>query len=318
MADAAGKLAGSFSKEVANSLRVVAVHGKQVQLKMQILEDDRTKLEQLGFNVFSSAGRNIGGTTTEQFPTTASQTAASATGIATETVSNPLNFYLYNAKLNLGLTVQDLEQKNVAQILAEPTLTTMSGEQAHFLSGGEFPFPVVQGGTDNGVAVTIQFRPYGVKMDFTPTVNGDGSIRLKIAPEVSTLDYTNAVTISGYTIPALDTRKADTEVELKDGQSFALTGLLDHRTTENLAKTPGIASVPILGELFKSKNNTHSIVELVVIVTAHVVDPVTDAGPIDRPEWALPNMTESAFDKQLHKERPKDVPNPQDSTTTEK
>jgi pilus assembly protein CpaC len=180
----------------------------------------------------------------------------------------PLNLFLYNAKLNVGLTVQDLEQKQILQVLAEPTLTTLSGLPARFLSGGEFPFPVVQGGTGNSTAVTIQFRPYGVKVDFTPTVNPDGSIRLKLAPEVSTLDYSNAVTISGFTIPALSTRRAETEVEIQDGQSFIVSGLLDHRTTEIMSKVPGIASVPILGQLFRSKNFNHSVVELVIIVTA--------------------------------------------------
>lgn len=309
MSDAAEKLAADYGKQVANSLRVATVSGKQVQLKMQILEVDRTKLDEFGFNIFSNAGRNIGSGGTGQFPSISSTTSTATNGatITTPSVSNPLNFYIYNSKLNLGVTVQDLEQKDIAQILAEPTLTTVSGQQATFLSGGEFPFPVVEGGTGNSTAISIQFRPYGVKMNFTPTVNSDGTILLKIAPEVSTLDYTNAVTISGYTIPALDTRRAETEVELKDGQSFILTGLLDRRTTDVLAKTPGIANIPILGQLFHSKNNTHSVVDLMVIVTARIVDPGAPQG-IEKPAWALPNMTEQEFDKDLHQERPKDVP----------
>src|SRR5208337_4139460 len=117
-----------------------------------------------------------------------------------------------------------------------------------------FPYPVIQGSNGGFTSVTIQFRPYGVKLEFTPVVNPDGTIRLKVAPEVSALDYTNAVTISGYTIPALSTRRAETEIELQNGQSFAMSGLLDRRTTEKLSKMPGIGDIPILGELFKSRD----------------------------------------------------------------
>jgi pilus assembly protein CpaC len=306
MEEAAGKLVASYSKNVANSLRVVPARQKQVELKLQILEVDRSKMEQFGFNLFSVAGKNLGSSSTQQFPTTASA-SGSGTGGTTITVSNPLNFYFFNAANNIGVTIQDLEEKNVLQILAEPTLTTMSGEAAKFLSGGEFPFPVVQG-TGNGTAISIQFRPFGVKMDFTPIVNDDGTIRVKVSPEVSTLDYANAVTISGFTVPAISSRRAETEVELRDGQSFAISGLLDHRTTEILSKVPGIGDIPILGQFFRSKNISHSVVELVVIVRARVVDPVTQPGDAQQPAWAVPNMTGGAFDKALHRQRPNDVP----------
>ena len=183
--------------------------------------------------------------------------------------------------------------------VAEPTLTTLSGHPARFLSGGEFPFPVVQGGVGTAAAVSIMFRPFGVKVDFTPTVTPDGSIRLKVNPEVSTLDFSNAVTISGFTVPALSTRRAETEVELRNGQSFVVSGILDHRTTQNLSSIPGIASIPILGELFRSKQLQHSVVELVVIVTATVVDPLSTHGPPVEPKMAIPNMERGAFDARL-------------------
>ena len=136
---------------------------------------------------------------------------------------------------------------------------------------------MVQGSSGGLTSITIQFRPYGVKLDFTPIVNDDGTVQLKVAPEVSALDYTNAVTISGYTIPAISTRRAETQVELRDGQSFAISGLLDHRTTDIFNKMPGIGDVPILGQLFRSKNVNHSTVELMVIVTPTIVDPLNDA-----------------------------------------
>jgi pilus assembly protein CpaC len=293
--DAALKMASLYSKDVVNSLVVVPVHGKQVQLKLRIVEVDRTRLEQFGVNLFAG-GRTALGTSTQQF-------SSSATGSGSSlTVSDPLNIFLYNSKLNVGLTVQDLEQKQILQVLAEPTLTTLSGLPARFLSGGEFPFPVVQGGTANSTAVTIQFRPYGVKVDFTPTVNSDGSIRIKLSPEVSTLDYSNAVTISGFTIPALSTRQTETEVEIQNGQSFIVSGLLDHRTTEIMSKMPGIGSVPILGQLFHSKNFNHSVVELVIIVTATVVDPLTTSLQAEpsQPKMSVPNLDSNAFDGKAH------------------
>lgn len=290
--DAAFKMASLYAKDVVNSLRVVPVHGKQVQLKLRIVEVDRTRLEQLGINIFAG-GRTAVQATTGQF---------ASTGVASNSsfsVSDPLNIFLYNSKLNLGLTIQDLEQKQILQVLAEPTLTTLSGLTAQFLSGGEFPFPVVQGGSAGTAAtVTIQFRPYGVKVEFTPTVNPDGSIRLKLSPEVSTLDYSNAVTISGFTIPALSTRRAETEVEIRDGQSFAVSGLLDHRTTEIMSKVPGIANLPVIGQLFRSKNFNHSIVELVIIVTASVVDPLNSnpGSDAEQPRFVVPNLDADSFD----------------------
>jgi pilus assembly protein CpaC len=289
--DAAYKMASLYAKEVINSLQIVPVHGKQVQLKLRIVEVDRTRLEQFGINFFTG-GRTAATTSTQQFGSTATGSGSALT------VSDPLNIFLYNNKLNVGVTIKDLEQKQILQVLAEPTLTTLSGLKASFLSGGEFPFPVVQGGTGASTAITIQFRPYGVKVDFSPTVNPDGSIRLKLSPEVSTLDYSNSVTISGFTIPALSTRRADTEVEIQDGQTFMVSGLLDHRTTEIMSKVPGIANVPILGQLFRSKNFNHSVIELVILVTATVVDPLapTDQPAPGEPKLAVPNLDSAAFD----------------------
>ncbi len=289
--DAALKMASLYAKEVVNSLVIVPVHGKQVQLKLRIVEVDRTRLDQLGVNIFAG-GRTDVGATTQQFSSTVTGSGASLA------ITDPLNIFLYNAKLNVGLTVKDLEQKQILQVLAEPTLTTLSGLPARFLSGGEFPFPVVQGGTGSSTAITIQFRPYGVKVDFTPTVNPDGSIRIKLSPEVSTLDYTNSVTISGFTIPALSTRQTETEVEIQNGQSFIVSGLLDHRTTEIMSKIPGISSVPVLGQLFHSKNFNHSVVELVILVTATVVDPLvmTPLAEPAQPEMPVPNMEPNDFD----------------------
>ena len=294
LADAAAKMAMQYGKDVVNSIRVVPEHGKQVQLKLRIVEVDRTRMNQLGINVFAG-GRTAVQTTTGQFGGTVSGSGSSLS------VSNPLDVLLYNSKLDVGVTIQDLEQKQVLQVLAEPTLTTLSGLPARFLSGGEFPFPVVESGAGNSSAISVQFRPYGVKVEFTPTVNSDGTIHLKLAPEVSTLDFSNAVTISGYTIPALSTRRTETEVEIRSGESFIVSGLLDHRTTEIMSKVPGIADVPILGQLFRSKTFNHSVVELVIVVTASVVDPLASNPPAGsgEPKFVVPNLDAPSFDSSL-------------------
>jgi pilus assembly protein CpaC len=207
---------------------------------------------------------------------------------------------LFRPDLNLGAMIQDLQQKNVLQILSEPNLMARSGETAKFLAGGEFPFPVVQGGVGSAVAVTIQFKPYGVKLDFTGTIDGD-VIRLKIAPEVSTLDFTNAVEISGFEIPAISTRRAETEIELRNGQSFGIAGLLDKRTTAQLSKMPGIGDIPILGQLFRSKNINQTNSELLVMVTPVIVDPLADGMPAPKtPLMSVPNMEDRKFDKLMN------------------
>jgi len=293
--DAAFKLASTYTKEVVNTLQVVPVHGKQVQLQLRIIEVDRARAEQFGVNFLTGGARTASALSTQQF---GSSVDTSTTPV---TVTDPLNLFLYNYKLNFGMTLKDLESKQILQILAEPTLTTISGLPARFLSGGEFPVPVVQGGTANSTAITIMYRPYGVKVDFTPTVNGDGTIHLKVSPEVSALDYTNAVTISGTQVPALSTRRADTEVEIRDGESFIVSGLLDHRTTDSLSSVPGIANLPVLGHLFRSKNLNHSVVELVVLVTATVVDPLARPKKPVLPDMVVPNLESGGFDDTFRK-----------------
>jgi pilus assembly protein CpaC len=303
-ADAAVKLAGLYSKDVENVMTVAPDHPKQVKLKVRILEVDRSKAQQYGVNLFNPGGNTsfLAATTTSQYPSTATYTQNSTTSGQLVT-TNPLNFMLYSTKLNLGTTIQDLESKQVLQILAEPTITTISGKEADFLSGGEFPFPIIQpGGTGGAPVVTISFRQYGVKLQFTPMVSEDGVIRLKVAPEVSSLDYTNSVTIGGFTIPALSTRRAETEVELRSDQSFAISGLLDQRTTDIMSKTPGAASIPILGALFKSKNVNHSNTELVVIVTPTLVDPLTNKADLVQPDLPIPTLNNETFDKSLGKD----------------
>lgn len=302
-ADEATKLAALFSKNVASSLSIAPQHIPQVRLKCRVIEIDRTKAQQWGVDWFSS-GKNTANVGTSQFPSVSvgsgatSGLAAGSTGLLG--LSSLLSLFYYNDAMGLGAAIQELETRQIIQILAEPTLSAISGQKASFLSGGEFPFPVVQGGTGGFTSVTIQFRPYGVQLNFTPNVLPDGTIELKVNPEVSALDYTNEVQISGYTIPAIDTRRADTEVQLKSGQSFVISGLLDNRTTDELQKIPGIGDIPVLGKLFQSKNSTHSVVELAVVVTPTLVDPLSENPTPMQPQMVVPLLNEQKFDKGMY------------------
>ena len=309
------KMAAAYSKDVVNSLVVVGPHERQILLEVKFAEVDRTKLDQLGFNFFSTgAGNTIGTISTQQFgaiggsgggPLSVTQATGPTTpGSTTFGLSNLLNIFLFRPDIHFGATIQALQAKNVLQILAEPNLLALNGKKASFLAGGEFPFPVVQGGQNIG-AVTIQFRPFGVRLDFVGEINEDNVIRLQVAPEVSTLDYANAVTISGFTVPAIATRRADTEIELKDGESFGIAGLMDQRVIAQLNRIPGIGDIPILGELFRSKSVQRNNTELMVLVTPHVVDPVRGGAKVtSTPQAAMPYLTVPKFDENLpgHKE----------------
>lgn len=320
--DAAVKLAGLFSKNVADSLLINVPHTPQVRLKVRVVEIDRQRAEQLGFNFFGP-GKNTFSTSTGQFggitvgpnasPTdqSYSQNGVSGTLSSLLSVQNLLNLFYYNNQIGIGAAIQALVNKQIVQILAEPTLTAESGQKASFLSGGEFPYPVIQGASSGFTSVTIQFRQYGVRVDFTPTVLPDGTIDLKVTPEVSALDYTNEVTISGYTIPAISTRRADTEVQLRSGQSFSISGLLDNRTTDQLEKIPGIGDIPVLGKLFQTKSQSHSVEELAVIVTPTLVDPLTESTPVTQPIMPVPFIRDKNFDKDMAPKKLPPQPQPQ-------
>ncbi len=300
------KMAENFSKDVVNGLQVAPPRReRQVMLKVRFAEADRNKLSQWGFNLFSTGATNTIGTIgTQQFSPLQLAQNSGQNGVGTQLgISDLLNIFLFRPDINLGATIRLLQQKNVLQILAEPNLMAYSGQPAHFLAGGEFPYPVVQSVTSGtSGAITVQFKPYGVKLEFIATIEDNDTLRLKIAPEVSSLDYANAIVLSGFTMPAIQTRKAETEIELKDGQSFGIAGLLDERTTVQLSKVPGIADIPILGELFKSRSINKSDSELVVLVTPTIIDPVNGAMPptpaIHQPIQNL-DQDRSGFDKGL-------------------
>ncbi len=301
----AGMVAAAYSKNVINVLTFGPVGAQEVLLEVKFAEVDRTAVTQLGVNIFSNGAANtIGTSTTGQFggfqtgSSGAGGTSSTGSGTATTPAINfnqPLNLFLFRPDINLGAVIQALQQKNLLEILAEPNLIAVNGKEASFLAGGEFPFPIVQPG-QGFTAVTIQFREFGVKLKFTPVIMPNSNIHLQVVPEVSQLDFTNALTISGFTVPALSTRRAQTEFEVQDGQSFVIAGLMDNRVTDQYSKVPGLGDIPILGNLFRSKNMQKSTTELVVLCTVHRIFP--NAQTPGTPKYPQPFMDKGKFDGQ--------------------
>ena len=286
---AADVAAGYVEKKenVVNLLQQVeGVASSQVLLRVRFAEVSRTALTELGASFFTSpigVKNTLARTTTEQFAAPGFDKlkwekqsfdfGAPVTSASGEfTFGDFLNLFLFSEKYDLGAMLRLLQTRGLFQSLAEPNLIAQNGQEASFLAGGEYPYPVVQGGAAAG-SVTIQFKEFGIRLSFTPTVLGGDLIHLKVRPEVSSLDFSNAVSIQGFRIPALSTRRADTEVELRDGQTFAIAGLLNNTMTSTLQKIPGIGDIPILGLLFKSKAARKEQTELVVMITPQIVRP---------------------------------------------
>jgi pilus assembly protein CpaC len=293
-AERASSMAATLGK-VVNLLRVeVPPAEPQILLRVRFADVDRSVAASFGVNLLSTGAANtVGQITTGQFGPAVPTIQGN---VAQFTLSDALNIFLFRRDLNLGTLVQALEAKNLLQMLAEPNVLATNGKPASFVAGGEFPFPVVQGGATSG-AVTIQFREYGVRINFLPVVTPRGTIRLQVAPEVSSLDYSNALSFEGFTIPALATRKVQTQVELESGQSFVIAGLLDNTITESLNKIPGIGDIPLLGKLFQSRTRTRSNSELMILITPELVRPIPGgAAPpaVRMPEVFLPGTATAA------------------------
>jgi len=271
----------------ANVINMLQVPGgsdaQQVMLQVRIAEVNRRAITELGASLFTGAtgvGDWIGRGTTGQFPsvsyseinrtvTTGPNGQRSVALDGKMEFSDFLNIFLFNTNWNAGTLIRALKQSGNFQSLAEPNLIAYNGKEASFLAGGEFPIPVV-----NGVGqVSIEFKEFGVRLNFTPTIAGD-LIRLKVRPEVSELDFNNGITLEGFRIPALQTRRAETEVELRDGQSFAVAGLIDNTAQTDRAAIPLLSQVPIIGHLFSSKAERQERTELLVLITPRLVRPL--------------------------------------------
>jgi len=280
----AAAIAGVLGKPV-NLLRVaVPAADAQILLKVRFANVDQAAERELGANLLSTGALNtVGGTSTGSFtPPKVDVTP----GGAQFSISDALNIFLFRPDLNLGATIRALASRRLLEILAEPNVLAIDGKPASFVSGGEFPFPTLQGGGAGLGAVTIQFREFGVRINFLPVVTPRGTIRLQVAPEVSSLDFANGLVFQGFHIPALATRRVQTEVELASGQSFVIAGLLDNRLSETISKIPGLGDIPLLGKIFQSQTRTRNHSQLLVLVTPELVVPIPAGGSV--PEVAMP------------------------------
>lgn len=280
VAERAAALAAVAAKTVVNNLMLPPEKiAQQVLLHVKFIELDRQKAQEYGVNFQSYGAGNMFGTLN-----IAALNGPSIAGVATPGSLSTLfaNF----PQLNMGVQLKLLQTINVLQVLAEPTLIASDGKEGSFLVGGEVPVPVIQGGANTN-AVTIVYREFGVRLRYTPEITHNRTIKLGLLQEVSALDYTNATTLQGFTIPALSTRRAETAIELAEGETFAVAGLLDNRERETLAKIPGISSIPILGNLFKNKNENKNSIELIMLVTPEITTPLRPGDP--QPEIVFPN-----------------------------
>jgi pilus assembly protein CpaC len=251
-------------KEVTSQITLRAA--QQIMVEVRVLEINRTALKDMGFNLTAknSSGLNI------------------STGTGLISGANPAGAFTIGGKIGttqVDLTLQALETKGLLRTLARPNLTAMSGEEASFLAGGEFPYPV-----PNGLGqVTIEFRQYGVKLKVTPTIEASGQIKLKVAPEVSQLDPAHSVQIDGFLLPSLDISNASTTVELKDGQSFAIAGLFQQSYNNSVSQVPGLGNLPVLGTLFRSASFQRQETELAILVTPRLTTPADDVDSLPNP-----------------------------------
>jgi pilus assembly protein CpaC len=280
--------AGEIATASASKLKVINMlqlpggsESQQVLLQVRFAEVNRRAIQELGVSFFTSSEgfkNYVARSSTQQFA--APDFDTNNGGL---TFSDYLNLFVFNNKEGIGGVLKALESKGYLQSLAEPNLIAYNEQEASFLAGGEFPVPVVQGVTN---AVSIIFKEFGVRLNFTPTVAGD-TIRLKVRPEVSSLDFANGITLQGFRIPSLITRRAETDVELRDGQSFAIAGLLNNISQDDTAAIPILGSLPIIGNLFKSKAERKERTELMVLITPRLVRPLN---PDEVPP--LPNQME--------------------------
>jgi pilus assembly protein CpaC len=303
VADKILEVVKSSTPKVTSLMEVLPTPAAEISLQVRFAEVNRQAVQQLGVNILRNFGTNMPmSISTGQFsPPTLGQTqSVTSNGNMSTTntsgndflISDLLNVAVFRPDINLALFIKALQENNVLEILAEPNLLTESGKQASFLAGGQFPYPVVQAGSGAGgfSSISIQFKEYGIRLSFTPTMMPGGMIHLKVEPEVSSLDYTNAVTIQGFVLPGVATNRVDSEMNLKDGQSFAIAGLLDNRVTEQFQKIPGIGDIPILGKLFQSRSMNKSDNELLVLVTPHIVQPLAPTEVPAGPLFPLPFM----------------------------
>ena len=268
-------IAAAFIGAQEKVVNMMTANGSdQVTLQVKVVEMARNDLKRLGINL--AAAISPGSTALQIFQgANIVGTPGTALGRTDATTSN-LGFSYAGGSTSISSMIDALETQGLVSILAEPTLTTTSGKTANFLAGGEFPIPVPQASGSGGTTVTLEYRPFGVKLDFTPIVQSKDRITMTVAPEVSTLDFNNPLAINGFRSPIINTRRAQSTVELGSGQTFALAGLLRNDMANTVDKFPGLGDLPVLGALFRSHNFQTAQTELVILVTPYIVRPVSD------------------------------------------
>src|SRR5436190_723315 len=270
--DKAADVASGYVDKKENVINLLkqqeGVASNQVMLRVRFAEVSRSAMQELGASLIMNQFKSdwYGRTTTQQFP--APDFDSSKPGQLN--FSDFLNLFVFNSKEGLGAVVKALTTKGLFQSLAEPNLIALNGKEASFLAGGEYPYPIVQPGS-GGNAVTIMFKEFVVRLHFNTTILGNDLINLKVRPEVSSLDFSNAIQLSGFRIPALSTRRTETEVELQNGQTFAIAGLMNNTLNSTMQKIPGIGDIPVLGYLFRSRAYQKNQTELVVMITPVIV-----------------------------------------------
>jgi pilus assembly protein CpaC len=308
----AAPFAGGKREKVINLMHVGGV--QQVMVEVRLAEISRTILDRMGINlnVISPSGnfgtQHVGGLA----PIANLVRSFTSTGFTVAQSANLTSIVGFKGGGLLWTMFFDvLKQNNLGRVLAEPNLVTTSGTEATFLAGGEYPIPVPQSGVGGGTTITIDYKKYGVMLSFTPTVLDEGKIAMKVSPEVSDLDFGNAITTSGFVIPALTTRRMSTHLEVKDGQTFAMAGLLRDEDRNVINKFPLVGDVPILGNLFRSSSWQKQQSELVVLVTPHIAKPLApNAARLPTDKWAAPNDAEMYL-LGLNQARPKPTGSPQ-------
>lgn len=298
VSDRVAALTASLAKTVVNNLQVrPAAVDRQILLRVKFAEVDRNYSQQFAVNLLSTGALNTPGSTTtgQTLPARPSEVSGQIGGplsgrSTSFSLSDALNIFAFRPDLNLASTIQALQSRGALQILAEPNLVTANGKEASFLVGGEFPVPILQGGSNSG-AVTIQFREFGIRLTFNPLLTANKTIKMHVKPEVSSIDIANAVTVSGFRIPALSTRRIESNIELLPGQSFVIGGLIDDRADETFSRIPGLASIPLLGVIFRSRLESRAKTELVVMVTPEVVDPLAPGSQRPLPPMPMKFLT---------------------------
>jgi pilus assembly protein CpaC len=258
---------------------------KQVILHVKFAELNRTAVSEFGTNLLSTgAGNTLAQVTTGQFHSNGglqlnTSIPGHAGGTTTQnSLSDLLNIFAFRPDLNLGVLIRDLQTRGLLQVLAEPNLVASNGKEASFLACGEFPIPVAQASASSG-AISVMYKEFGIKLSFLPQLTANNTVKLHVKPEVSTIDSANGIQASGFNIPALTTRRIETDIELGEGQSFVIGGLIDDHVIHNLSQVPGLSHIPVLGALFKSRSETKSKTELIVVVTPERAVPVSGSVP---------------------------------------